>query len=356
VIDTRRAEPEDVQLWDEDRIRAWQDYHLSGMPQLLSSMNLCHALLALNNSGILDRLRAGAGAVAAAELLEGLDPEVGAGFLRYLVTCGVLEEHGGRHRLTRRGELLTGDVALARLGFYLEAYGPVTGRMTDLLTGRATYGLDVTRAAGALSRHSGTVSTSAYTLVVLEALRSSGASRLLDLGCGGGSLLVELCQARPDLTGVGIDIAPEAIEAARRLADRTGLAGRVEFAVADAFDPSSWPASCASVDVICGVGVLHEQFRDGDQAVIDILDRYATVVGGEGEKRLLIGEPELRYDNQENDSDFFLVHFLTAQGIPRGRPGWLDVFERTSLRCRRVYSNAVAGPRTVFYELVPREG
>lgn len=88
--------------------------------------------------------------------------------------------------------------------------------------------------------------------------------------------------------------------------------------------------------------------------MIDILERYATVVGGE--KRLLIGEPELRYDNQENGSDFFLVPFLTAQGIPHGRPGWLELFERTLLWCRRMYSNAVAGPRTVFYALLPREG
>ena len=31
---------------------------------------------------------------------------------------------------------------------------------------------------------------------------------------------------------------------------------------------------------------------------------------------LLLSEPELR-DDQENDSDFFLLHVLTAQGIPR---------------------------------------
>jgi cyclopropane fatty-acyl-phospholipid synthase-like methyltransferase len=175
----------------------------------------------------------------------------------------------------------------------------------------------------------------------------------LDLGCGGGSLLVELCLARPDLSGVGIDIAPEAIEAAERLAASQGVADRVEFAVADAFDPDSWPPVCGEVDLICGVGILHEQFRDGDDAVIDILNRYTRVATGQ--RTLLFGEPELRYDNQENDSDFFLVHFLTAQGIPRGRAGWLDLFERTRLRCRRVYSSAVAGPRTLFYELTPRE-
>lgn len=342
--------PEEVELWEPRRIRDWQDYHLSGMPQMLSSMNLCHALLALSSSGMLAQLRDSRPATAET-LLEGLDRETGTGFLRYLTVCGVLEQHGGVHRLTRRGELLTGDVALARLGFYLEAYAPVIGRMTDLLTGRAVYGVDVVRAAGPLSRHSGTVSTSAYTPVVLEAMRGRSAHRLLDLGCGGGSLLVELCLARPDLSGIGIDIAPEAIEAARRLAAASGLDGRVEFAVADAFAPDTWPEACTAVDVICGVGVLHEQFRDGDQAVVDILNRYAGVVTEQ--RTLLIGEPELRYDNQENDSDFFLVHFLTRQGIPRGRAGWLDIFDRTRLRCRRVYTNAVAGPRTCFYELTP---
>jgi SAM-dependent methyltransferase len=352
VIETQRSEPESVELWDEQRIRDWQDYHLSGMPQLLSSMNLCHALLALTNSGMLARLRE-AGPVAAEALLHGVDPAVGTGLLRYLEVCGVLAEHQGVYRLTRRGELLVGPVALARLGFYLEAYSPVIGRMTDLLTGAARYGVDVTRAAGALSRHSGAVSTSAYTAIVLEAVRERRSSRLLDLGCGGGSLLVELCLARPDLSGAGIDVAPEAIEAAKRLAVGHGVADRLEFAVADAFDPGSWPASCGAADVICGVGMLHEQFRDGDGAVIDILNRYATLATGR--RMLLFGEPELRYDNQENDSDFFLVHFLTAQGIPRGRAGWLDLFERTSLRCRRVYGSAVAGPRTLFYELEPRE-
>src|SRR5207302_1964308 len=112
VIDTPRPAPEDVALWDERRVRDWQDYQLSGMPQLLSSMHLCHALLALANSGMLARLSRHS---SAEELLEGLDREVGSGFLRYLTVCGVLAEHRGTYRLTRRGELLTGAVSLARL-------------------------------------------------------------------------------------------------------------------------------------------------------------------------------------------------------------------------------------------------
>ena len=351
MIDTQRTAPEEIELWDDARVGAWQDYHLSGMPELLSAANLCHVLLALAGSGLLARLRDPEPATAG-RLLDGFDAEVGAGLLRYLTVRGVLVEHGGRFRLTRRGELLTTDVALARLGFYQEAYGPVTRRATDLLTGAASYGVDVTRAAGPLGRHSGTVSTSVYTQIVREALCARSARRLLDLGCGAGSLLVELCLALPDLSGIGVDTAAVSIEAARTLAADAGVDGRAAFAVADAGDPATWPGAAAGADVICTVGVLHELFRDGDQAVIDTLDRYAGVLDC---GVLLLGEPELRYDDRENDSDFFLVHVLTAQGLPRGREAWLDLFERTSLRCRRVYRCAGAGPRTCFYELTRRE-
>ncbi|CAM3727311.1 class I SAM-dependent methyltransferase [Kibdelosporangium persicum] len=346
-------ETEVVDLWHDERIDAWQKYHLSGMPDLISSMNLCHALLALADSGLLDRLR-GDEPRKAGDLLDGMDERVGTGLLRYLHVCGVLDEWHSTYRLSLRGRLLTEPVALARLGFYLEAYAPVTRNITGLLTGTLKYGVDVTRADGSLSKHTGTVTTTSYTAVVRTAMRGTSATRLLDLGCGSGALLVGMCAEQPELTGAGIDIAPAAIDAARQRAAASGLADRVDFVVADAFQPDTWPRACRSADVICGVGVLHEQFRDGEQAVVDILNRYADVLTGE--KILLLGEPELRYDNRENDSDFFLVHVLTAQGIPRDRAGWLDVFGKTSLTCRRIYTNAVAGPRTCFYELTPRQG
>jgi SAM-dependent methyltransferase len=343
--------PELVELWDADRIGIWEDYHLSGIGELISAANLCHALHALATCGLLDRLRADR-PVPEEDLSSGLDPYLAPGFLRYLAVCGVLEEHHGGYRLSRRGRLLTSDVALARLGFYLEAYGPVVRRAADLLDRSASYGVDVVRDHGALGRRSGTVSTVSYVPIVAEAMRGRSATRLIDLGCGDGSLLIQLCLADPAVTATGLDIAPAAIGAARAAAEATGVVDRVRFEVADAFDPATWPAGCDTAEVICGVGVLHEKFRDGDDAVIDLLNVLGKRVTGE--RMLLIGEPELRYDNRENDSDFFLVHVLTGQGIPRDRAGWLAVFARTELRCRRVYTSAVAGPRTCFYELVPR--
>jgi SAM-dependent methyltransferase len=343
--------PESVELWDGDHIRAWQDYHLSGAADLVSAVNLARALLALADSGLLARLSAEQPRPVA-ELLAGFDEETGTGFLRYLTVCGVLEEHDETYRLSRRGIMLTGDIAQARLGFYLEAYGPVTARAAQLLDGSAVYGVDVVRDHKALGRRSGMISTASYNRVVREAMRRQEATRLVDLGCGGGSLLVQLCQDNPELSGYGIDVAAEAIKDAQELAGREGVAGRARFAVADAFDPATWPGECAEAELICGVGVLHEKFRDGDEAVVALLNELGTML--DGGRTLLLGEPELRYDNRENDSDFFLVHVLTRQGIPRDRAGWLEIFERSALRCIRVYTSAVAGPRTCFYELVPR--
>ncbi|MGY1454719.1 methyltransferase domain-containing protein [Streptomyces sp. SS8] len=345
----RRSEV--LELRDEELTGGWQDFQLSSMPDLLGSLHLCHAVHALARSGLLDRLRSGRDS-AEAGLLDGMNQRIASNVLRYLILKGVLEEWRGAYRLTRRGALLTSDVSLARLGFYLEAYGPVVQRADELMTGRAVYGTDVHRSNGPLSRHCGTIFARYYTPLVLETMRNRGARRILDLGCGGGQLLVDACRNDPEITGVGLDIAPAAVEVARDLARRHGLEDRLDFVVADAFDPATWPGACSGAEVITGIGVLHEHFRDGDEAVVDILNAYADFLTGE--RMLLIGEPEPFYDDRENDSEFFLMHVLTDQGFPVDRAAWFDVFERTRLSCRRTLTWATAGPRMCFYDLVPQ--
>lgn len=339
-----------TEVWNEGQVDSWHSYHMSGMPELISSMNLCMSIYAFVESGCLERLRAKEWA-SAAEVLDGGDTDTGRGFIEYLRVCGVLDRREGRYRLSPKGSLLTSEISLARLGFYLEAYAPVTARMTDLITNKAEYGRDVTRAGGALSRHSGTVATVSYVGLVAEALAKRRPRRVLDIGCGDGSLLLHLCARLPELSGAGIDISRAAIENARADSERDGLADRTSFEVADAFSPDTWSEKAAAADVLVGVGVMHELFRDGEDAVIAVLDRLADVLI-EG-KVLLLGEPELRYDNQANDSDFFLMHVLTDQGIPRDRTAWLELFRRSRLRCERIITNAV-GPRTCFYELTAR--
>jgi SAM-dependent methyltransferase len=340
-----------LELRDEDLIGTWQDFQLSSMPDLLGSLHLCHAIHALAKSGLLDRLRSGHHSTETG-LLDGMNQRISSNVLRYLALKGVLEQWQGTYRLTRRGALLTSEISLARLGFYLEAYGPVVQRTDDLMTGQAAYGTDVHRSNGPLSRHCATIFAKYYTPIILETMRDRGAKRILDLGCGGGQLLVDACLNDPEITGVGLDIAPAAVEIARDLARSHGLEDRLDFVVADAFDPTTWPEVCSGAEVITGIGVLHEQFREGDKAVVDILNAYADFLTGE--KMLLIGEPEPFYDDRENDSEFFLMHVLTDQGFPVNRAAWFDLFTQTRLSCRRTLTWATAGPRMCFYDLVPR--
>jgi hypothetical protein len=126
---------------------------------------------------------------------------------------------------------------------------------------------------------------------------------------------------------------------------------RVQFVVGDAFRPETWPEACHGAQALSAVGMLHESFRDGEDAVGGILERYAALLRRTGGV-LILAEPEIHYDLAHNDPDFYLVHVFTEQGIPRRREGWLEVLERTSLTCRRVLSRPGAGPRFSFYELV----
>ncbi|MFC4494584.1 SAM-dependent methyltransferase [Streptomyces ovatisporus] len=343
--------PPIVELQDAEQRWEWQKFTLSDLPEMISAMHVCHAVHALSTTPLLERLRHGPRHPGNG-LLEGIDPEIGAGFLRYLVQRGILQRQGEEYLLTQLGECLTTDVSLARLGIYVEAYGGVTSRIGELLNGEAVYGKDVVRDGGALGAHCATLFSFFHTPAVLQAMQGRDVTRMLDVGCGGGQLLVDACRRDPSLTGVGIDIDPDAIAWANDLAEQSGVADRVEFVVGDAFAPETWPAVCREADGLCMMSALHEHFRNGEQAVVDLLDQMASLLPRL--KILLVGEPELRFDGRENDDDFFLIHVLSGQGLPRDRSAWFEVFHKSRLTCRQVYTRPGAGPRICFYDLAAR--
>ena len=82
-------------------------------------------------------------------------------------------------------------------------------------------------------------------------------SKLLDLGCGPGEVLVRLASIAPAIEATGADIDPAMIERAERKADRAltrGATGRPAFVVADA---ASLPFADASFDVVISSFSVH---------------------------------------------------------------------------------------------------
>jgi release factor glutamine methyltransferase len=67
----------------------------------------------------------------------------------------------------------------------------------------------------------------------LAAFGRGGPKKVLDLGTGTGCLLLGTLSEYPQAEGVGVDIAPKAVEVAAANGRRLGFAGRAEFVVSD---------------------------------------------------------------------------------------------------------------------------
>jgi SAM-dependent methyltransferase len=329
----------------------WEIYSASGLPQYIGHFHLCLVLNALHRSGLAARLVA-AESLSEREFSACITSGLGSKLLRYLKVRGLVREEVADHfRLTDRGSRLLCDVGRAQLQFYVDAYSPVTTRLDALLTGTAHYPEDIQRNGAALGAACDELFTVFHTPIIHEILAALRPRRIVDLGCGGGRMLSDACRHFPELEGLGLDISPGAVALARERSEALGLRGRLQFRVADAFDLSTWPEAARSADVFAAVGAVHEHFRDGEQAVLDILDTYAGLMRENNAKAFILGEPELHYDDAENDADLHLVHIFTAQGFPRPRREWLDLIARSGLNCRQVFTRDRVGPRFCFYVL-----
>lgn len=111
--------------------------------------------------------------------------------------------------------------------------------------------------------------------------------RVLDLGTGSGCILLSFLKALPNATGLGIDLAPRAIEMARENAHSLGLETRAAFrlgnwhaGIDEKFDIVSFnPPYIPSSDIPC----LMPAVRDFDPILAldggtDGLDPYRVVV------------------------------------------------------------------------------
>ncbi len=98
-----------------------------------------------------------------------------------------------------------------------------------ILGHREFYGLDFMLSRGTLEPRPDTeVLVDALLPHVKRIIAKTGAARILDMGTGTGAICLALLQQCPEATGVGSDISTDALETARKNAQRHGLDTRFE--------------------------------------------------------------------------------------------------------------------------------
>jgi SAM-dependent methyltransferase len=142
--------------------------------------------------------------------------------------------------------------------------------------------------------------------LVLAHVPRTGRIRLLDVGCGTGSLVFRLADALPDAELTGIDVSPANIDAAEAQRAAHQAAARIRFETADYL---TWMPP-APFDAIVTDGVLH--LIPGD--TVSLLRKLAGDVAPGGV--LVCGMPyECAYNT---------VFSAVRRGLRTVRAPWLD--------------------------------
>lgn len=253
--------------------------------------------------------------------------------------------------ITNYGKNLLLDESIAHLCFYSEAYDNVTSNISGLLKNDVKYWSDIERDWKSLGIHCDTLFKKYHMETILKPLNEMGVKKIVDIGCWGWAFLIDLAKNNKNISCIGLDISCPAIKYAQESAQSQNVNNQTLFATADAFDLSTWPEECFSADILCANWVIHEHFRDWDNAVINILNNFSKLIKEKWFKAIILWEPEIRYDLLKSDADLYLVHIFTAQGFPRSRERWLELFEKTELKCENVYTKPDAWPRFNFFVL-----
>lgn len=179
--------------------------------------------------------------------------------LKIARTMGVLEEKSGKLVLTELGQ----DIEKNR-GFFTWAiggYSPLLEAMDTFLVAPTTAWQPYIRgeyvAIGSDEANQGLMQD-----IFDRVIDGFDAKRIADLGCGNAGRLVNLLKRRPKLTGVGIDINPQAIDVAHKNITQNGLTGKIDLVCENVFTSLTEPRpELNTVELVMSFMMLHDLFN-----------------------------------------------------------------------------------------------
>lgn len=265
----------------------------------------------------------------------GLDPDRLSGLLLFLRNEGYVVDERGWSLTSKGADLPTFAPWYQML---VGGYAPTMQQLGDVLKPGAGWATRDTTRVGI-----GSCGIGAYDAVPLveRLLPAAGPdlSTIVDLGCGDAGFLIDVLQARPGLTGIGVEPDLGSVELARRARVSRGVADRLELFQGSAGDvaklelPDHGRGACFMTAF-----VLQEMLEQEGPAAVEELLRSTFETYPRA--RWLVVEMDFRPDAPIMAhglalafyNPYFLIHAITEQRL-ESRHWWAELFARNGLTC-----------------------
>lgn len=233
-------------------------------------------------------------------------------------------------------------------------YGAMFAQLATVCRNSARQGDFVRRDANAISVGCHDANDVLMDEAFLDIIDDLDVEMVADLGCGSGERLVSIARHKPSARCVGVDIAKDAIDLARRAVEDAGLTDRVSLIQGDVtglLDHSD----LVEADLITCFLMGHD-FWPRDRCVRILRD---IRVNFPNLKCFLLGDTCRDTTTHEAGVPIFtlgfeVVHAVMGQYVPT-EPEWDALFEEAGWKCTRKHTYTTP-PRTVVFQLEPEKG
>jgi len=310
--------------------------------ELFEGFAIASVLASLDESGLLTALEAGPVSTAP----EGVaDPdELLPAALRYLAQRELVERQDDAFALTERGRAVVKDKGY--LVWLQGGYGHVLAGLGDFITGARRYGTDVERAGRWVAEGSALIGRDDVAPYAVEVLAGIEFHHVVDLGCGNGRFLIGAAP-RFGVTGVGVDLSPEACQDAERMIADAGLTGTVTVRCGDAGDLDAIP-ELAEADLAVAHFLLHEIFEHGRAALVGYLTKLGTLMPKDAHMLVAEVQPASGAHDERWRPEFTLLHAIMRQEL-LDADGWHEAFTAAGWSRHEVRELGLPGAILLLY-------
>jgi SAM-dependent methyltransferase len=280
----------------------------------------------------------------------GFDSDVFQAICDYLYSLRILDREGQKLVLSKKGERLS-HLSVGLFDF-LYAYSPIFHNLEALLKKQEIYGIRIARHADYVAKGSTAITRYLPFPAAKRLLHKHGYHSILDLGCGDGAFLFYVCQDSG--IGLGVDLAEQAIDSARRRALETGQGERLKFEVADIFHLEDIRGKALHpVQLISLMFVLHEFLYGGDERVRVLLQNIRHTFPSSDLLVCELNECTPEYLRQRSSAicEHHLYHRLSQQGFST-IDQWLRIFSECDYEVKDMVFYAFA--EQAYFLLRPR--